>query len=146
MTQRDTGPVDAGRGRTEGPGRGEDERTRAAASARRWLRLFLLGLVGALLTTGLVLPWKVLALVLSLFALTAGVVALVKALAAKMPRLVVLTTSIGLVGALFLAVGTGASVLLWPVTKTYEDCMARALTLRAESDCRDGLTRLDGLG
>lgn len=116
------------------------------ASARLWLRLFLLALLLGMLTSGLMLPWKVLALVLSLFALSAGIVALVKAIRLKLPRLVVLATSMGLAAALFLAAGTAASVVLWPVTKTYEDCMARALTLQAQEACRDGLQRLDGLG
>jgi hypothetical protein len=145
MTQHSAGQGGAGHTPTGRAGGGDEERVRDAASARLWLRLFLAGLFGAVLTSGLVLPWKVLALGLSLFALTAGVLALVKAVRAKMPRLMVLSTSIGLAAALFLAAGTGASVLLWPVTKTYEDCMARALTLRAESDCQDGLRQLDGL-
>jgi hypothetical protein len=132
MTQQGTGrgtpgPTGAGRTRTDGD-----------ASARLWLRLFLLTL--------LVLPWKVLALVLSLFALGAGVVALVKAIGAKLPRLVLVATSLGLAAALFLLAGIGASVLLWPVTQTYEDCMSRALTLEAQGQCEDGLRELEGFG
>lgn len=140
MTQQGTGrgaPGHTGAGRT---------RTDGEASARLWLRLFLLTLLSAVLASSLVLPWKVIALVLSLFALGAGVVALVKAIGAKLPRLVLVATSLGLAAALFLLAGIGASVLLWPVTQTYEDCMSRALTLEAQGQCEDGLRELEGFG
>ncbi|RJT81024.1 hypothetical protein D6T63_07505 [Arthrobacter cheniae] len=146
MTRQGNGQ---GRHSSVGSGRAghdDDAEVRATASARTWLRLFLLALLCGVLTSSLMLPWKVLALVFSLFALASGVVALVKAIRLKLPRLVVLSTSLGLAAALFLAAGTAASVLLWPVTQTYEDCMSRALTLQAESECQDGLQRLDGLG
>ncbi|WP_422391458.1 hypothetical protein [Arthrobacter sp. N1] len=145
MTQHGTGQRGAGPSGTGGTGH-DGGSGGAMASARLWLRLFLLALLLGVLTSSLVLPWKVLTLVLSLFALAAGVVALVKAIRLKLPRLVVLATSMGLAAALFLAAGTAASVLLWSVTRTYEDCIARALTLQAQEDCQDGLKRLDGLG
>ncbi|WP_434991966.1 hypothetical protein [Arthrobacter sp. Ld5] len=137
-----TGP----RGPGAGPAAPDDPAAARAASARLWLRLFLLALLGAALTSSLVLPWKVLALLLALFALAAGVVGLVKAIGAKSPRFVVLALSVGLAAALFLTAGTAASVLLWPITQTYEDCMSRALTLQAQRDCEDGLRSLDGFG
>ncbi len=139
MTQQGTG-----RG---GPGHAAagQKRTDGDASARLWLRLFLLTLLGAVLASTMMLPWKVLALVLALFALGAGVVALVKAIGAKLPRLVLVATSLGLAATLFLVTGIGASVLLWRVTQTYEDCMSRALTLEAQGQCEDGLRDLDGL-
>ncbi|WP_105031033.1 hypothetical protein [Arthrobacter ruber] len=135
------GPATAGTGRN-----GPDDTAARAASARTWLRLFLLGLLFALLTSSLVLPWKVLTLVLGLLALAAGVVALVKAISAKLPRLVLLATALGLAATLFLVTGTAASVLLWGVTRTYEDCMSRALTLQAQGECEEGLRQLEGLG
>ncbi|MHA7239462.1 hypothetical protein [Arthrobacter sp. TMS1-12-1] len=143
--QQDT---DQARPRGSGTGRKapEDPAAARAASARRWLRLFLAALLGASLTSGLVLPWKVLALVLALLALAAGVVGLVRAVGAKLPRIVVLATSLGLAAALFLTAGTAASIVLWPLTRTYEDCMSRALTLQAQKDCQDGLRNLDGIG
>lgn len=145
MTQQGTG-----QGRSGGTGAGRkdpgDARSAQSASAGLWLRLFLAALLGGVLTSGLVLPWKVLALVLSVLALAAGVVALVKAISAKLPRLVVLATALGLAAALFLAAGTGASVLLWPITQHYEDCMSRALTLQAQNECEEGLRNLEGFG
>ncbi|WP_104118644.1 hypothetical protein [Arthrobacter sp. B1805] len=143
MTKQDTRGHDQ---RRSGTGRkGPDDAAKApAASAGLWLRLFLLALLAGVLASTLMLPWKVLGLVLSLVALGTGVVALVKAISAKLPRFVVLATSLGLAAALFLTAGTGASVLLWPVTQTYEDCMSRALTLQAQSECEEGLRKLEG--
>lgn len=122
----------------------DDAASAGAGSARLWLRLFLVALLGGILTSSLMLPWKVIALVLALVALVVGVVALVKAIRAGLPRLVVLATSLGLAAALFLAAGTGASVLLWPVTQSYEDCMSRALTLQAQRQCEEELRNLGG--
>jgi hypothetical protein len=143
MTEQGTRPRGS---RSAGTGRdGTDDAAEARArSARLWLRLFLLALLGGVMASSLMLPWKVLGLVLALFALGAGVVALVKAISAKLSRLVVLATSLGLAAALFLTAGTGASVLLWPVTQNYEDCMSRALTLQAQRDCEEGLQKLEG--
>lgn len=136
------GPVGSGSGQTKT----DDADLVRARSARLWLRLFVLALFAAVLLGSLVLPWKVLALIVSVFAVAAGVVALVKAIGAALPRLVVIATSIGLVSALLLALGMAASVLLWPVTRTYEDCMSRALTLQARSDCQDALEKFGTAG
>ena len=129
------------------PGRKEpeDAATARAELARRWLRIFLLSLLAALLTSSLLLPWKVLGLVLALVAVTAGVVALVKTVRAGLSRFMVVATSLGVFAALFLTAGSGASVILWPVTQEYEDCQAQALTLRAERQCQDELRNLGGL-
>ncbi len=132
---------------TTAPGDKEpDDAAKArSASAGLWLRVFLLALLGALLTSSLLLPWKVIGLALALFAVTAGVIALVKAVRAKLPRFIVLATSLGVFAALFLTAGTAASVVLWPVTQKYEDCQSQALTLRAERQCQDELRDLGGL-
>ncbi|BBE21994.1 hypothetical protein MN0502_08770 [Arthrobacter sp. MN05-02] len=143
MTEQGTRPSGSS---SVGNGRGGPDDAAAArvASAGLWLRLFLLALLGGAVASSLVLPWKVVGLVLALFALGAGVVALVKAIGAKLSRLVVIATALGLAAALFLTVGTTASVLLWPVTQNYEDCMSRALTLQAQADCEEGLRNLEG--
>ncbi|OUM40970.1 hypothetical protein B8W73_11425 [Arthrobacter agilis] len=145
MKEQGTRP---GGSRSPGTGRKspDDAAGARAASAGLWLRLFLLAFFAAALASSLMLPWKVLGLVLALFALGAGVVALVKAIGAKLSPLVVLATSLGLAAALFLTAGTGVSVLLWPVTRNYEDCMSRALTLQAQDDCQEGLQKLEGFG
>lgn len=145
MTQQGTG-----RGGPEHPGNERQEPDDVVASrrtsARLWLRLFGLALLGGVLLGSLALPWKVLTLLVSVFAVAAGVVALIKVIGAKLPRLVVLATSIGLVSAVVLTVGTAVSVLLWPVTQQYEDCMSRALTLQARSDCEDALRKFETAG
>lgn len=143
MTEQDTRSHGS---RGSGPGRKKPGDAAQAGPAGLWLRIFLLALLGGVLTSGLMLPWKVLGLVLALVALGTGIVALVKAIGAHLSRFVVLATSLGLAGALFLAISTGASVLLWPVTQTYEDCMSRALTLQAQGECEDGLRKLEGFG
>ncbi|THJ67941.1 hypothetical protein E8P82_03715 [Arthrobacter echini] len=145
MTQQGTGrggPVRAAEPQ-QGP---PDDAAARGKSARSWLRLFVLALLAGVLMSALALPWKVLALVVSVFALAAGVVGLVKAIGARLPRLVVIATSLGLAAALFLSVSTAVSVLLWPVTRAYEDCVSRALTLQARSDCEDALRRFDTAG
>lgn len=140
MTERGAQPKGS---RTPGSKRAQPEDP-ATGSAQLWLRLFLLALLGAILTSTLMLPWKVLGLVLAVVALAVGVVALVKVIRAKLPRAVLIGTSVGLAATLFVTAGTGASVLLWPVTEEYEDCMSRALTLHATSQCEDALQRLEG--
>jgi hypothetical protein len=142
MTERGAQPKGS---RTSGSRKAQPEDP-ATGSAQLWLRLFLLALLAAILTSTLTLPWKVLGLVLALVALAVGVTALVKVIGAKLPRAALIGTSVGLAATLFVTAGTGASVLLWPITAKYEDCMSRALTLQARSDCEDGLQRLEGFG
>ena len=142
MTERGAQPKGS---RTSGSKEVQPEDS-ATASAQLWLRLFLLALLAAILTSTLMLPWKVLGLVLSLAALAVGVIALIKVIGSKLPRAVLIGTSVGLAATLFVTAGTGASVLLWPITEKYEDCMSRALTLQATSECEDGLQRLEGFG
>lgn len=142
MTERGTKPKGSRTKQSE-KDRPEDP---AKASAQLWLRLFLLALFGAVATSGLMLPWKVLSLVLALAAVTVGVVALVKIISTKLNRAVLLATIVGLGAALFLTLGIGASVLLWPITAEYEDCMSRALTLQATNECEDALRRVGGMG
>lgn len=142
MTEQGTQPKGSRTKRSE-KDRPEDP---AKASAQLWLRLFLLALFAAVVTSGLMLPWKVLALVLAVAAVAIGVVALVKVISTKLNRAVLLATIVGLAGALFLAFGIGAAVLLWPITERYEDCMSRALTLQATSECKDALRQFNGLG
>ncbi|MBG6217164.1 hypothetical protein IWX75_001618 [Arthrobacter sp. CAN_A6] len=112
---------------------------------RSLLTWFMAALLAALIGSSLMLPWKVLGLVFGIAALVLGIVALVRTGRTKLPGLVRVSTIAGLAAALFLVIGTGASVLLWPITETYEDCMGTALTIQAERTCEDGLRNLDGL-
>lgn len=113
--------------------------------ARALLRWSMLLLIGAMATSSLLLPWKVLGLAFGLAALGVGTVAFIKALRAGLPPVLKVAAAVGLVAALFISVGTGAAVILWPLTQRYEECMATALTLQAKAACEEQLRSLDGL-
>lgn len=115
------------------------------AATRTLLRVFMLLLLGTLLGSSFPLPWKVLGLVFGLAALTVGIIALVGVVRQKAPALLRISTTVGVVASLFLTLGTGAAVLLWPVTERYEECMTTALTSKAERQCEDDLRNLGGL-
>lgn len=105
----------------------------------------MLLLLGALLTSGMVLPWKVLGLIFGLAALVMGLLSLVLAVQQKLPALLRISTAAGLVAAFFLTLGTGAQIALWPVTQQYETCMSTALTNTAKKACEDEVRNLGGL-
>lgn len=105
----------------------------------------MLLLLATLLGASFPLPWKVLGIVFGLAALTVGIIALVGLVRQKAPTLLRISTTIGLVASLFLTMGTGAAVLLWPVTAQYEECMATALTSKAQRQCEEDLRNLGGL-
>lgn len=115
------------------------------AETRTLLRVFMLLLLGTLISSNLPLPWKVLGLLFGLGTLTVGLIALVNLVRHKAPALLRAFTTVGLVTTLFLVLGTGAAILLWPVTERYETCMSRALTSAAERQCEDDLRNLGGL-
>lgn len=115
------------------------------AATRTLLRVFMLLLLGALLGSSFPLPWKVLGLVFSLAALTVGILALVSLVRQKAPAMLRISTTVGLVASLFLTLGTGAAILLWPITERYEQCMATALTSKAQRQCEEDLRNLGGL-
>lgn len=104
----------------------------------------MLLLLGTLLTSNFPLPWKVLGLLFGLGAVTVGILALVGLVRQKAPALLRVSTTVGLVASLFLTFGTGAAILLWPVTQRYEECTATALTSQAQRECEDGLQNLSG--
>lgn len=115
------------------------------ATTRALLRAFMLLLLGTLLGSSFPLPWKVLGLVFGLAALTVGILALVGLVRQKAPTLLRISTTVGLVASLFLTLGTGAAVLLWPITERYEECTATALTSKAQRQCEEDLRNLGGL-
>ncbi|GAB3548018.1 hypothetical protein GCM10027404_11150 [Arthrobacter tumbae] len=115
------------------------------ASTRALLRVFMLLLLGTLLGTSFPLPWKVLGLVFGLAAVTVGIIALVGLVRQKAPTLLRISTTVGLVASLFLTLGAGATILLWPVTEQYEECTATALTSKAQRECDEDLRNLGGL-
>jgi hypothetical protein len=115
------------------------------ASTRSLLRVFMLLILGALLGANLPLPWKVLGLLFSLAALTVGILAMVSLVRQKAPALVRMSAMVGLVAAFMFTIGTGAAIVLWPVTERYEECMATALTSKAQRQCEEDLRNLSEL-
>jgi hypothetical protein len=105
----------------------------------------MLLILGALLGSNLPLPWKVLGLLFSLAALTVGILAMVALVRQKAPALVRMSATVGLVAAFMFTIGTGAAILLWPVTERYEECMATALTSKAQKQCEEDLRNLSEL-
>lgn len=115
------------------------------ASTRTLLRVFMLLLLGTLLGSSFPLPWKLLGLAFGIATLTVGLIALVNLVRHRAPVFLRMATTTALIAALLLVLGTGAAVLLWPITERYEDCMARALTSQAERQCEEDLRDLGGL-
>lgn len=115
------------------------------AATSTLLRVFMLLLLAALIGANFPLPWKLLGLVFGLAALTVGLLALVDLVRHGAPVLLRMSLTVGLVTSLFLVLGTGAAVLLWPLTARYESCMATALTTQAERQCEEDLRNLGGL-
>lgn len=115
------------------------------ASTRSLLRVFMLLILGALLGSNLPLPWKVLGLLFSLAALTVGILAMVNLVRQKAPALVRMSATVGLAASFMFTIGTGAAILLWPVTERYEECMATALTSKAQRQCEEDLRNLSEL-
>lgn len=115
------------------------------ASTRTLVRVFMLLILGAFLSSNFPLPWKVLGLLFSLAALTVGILAMVSLVRQKAPALVRMSTTVGLVVALMLTIGTGAAIILWPITERYETCMTTALTSKAQRECEEDLRNLNGL-
>ncbi|MCQ2001615.1 hypothetical protein [Arthrobacter zhaoxinii] len=104
-------------------------------SAVQYVRVFWLLLAATLLSSGLVLPWKLLPLALGIAALVIGVVALVKAARRRMGPLMPVLISLGLVITALTTLGLTGMVLLWDETMTYESCMRSALTLDGVDAC-----------
>ncbi|UWX97866.1 hypothetical protein N2K95_04045 [Arthrobacter zhaoxinii] len=104
-------------------------------STVQYVRVFWLLLAATLLSSGLVLPWKLLPLALGIAALVIGVVALVKVARRGMGPLMPVLISLGLVITALTTLGLTGMVLLWDETMTYESCMRSALTLDGVDAC-----------
>lgn len=138
-------PSDPATQRSKPTGQAPQPSDKEIASTRTLMRVFMLLLLGTLLGASFPLPWKVLGLVFGLAALTVGILVLVNLVRQKAPAMLRVSTTVGLVASLFLTLGTGAAVLLWPMTERYEDCMSTALTSKAQRQCEEDLQNLRGL-
>lgn len=101
----------------------------------RNVRIFVVLLVGAALTTNLALPGKAAAPVLGIGAVVFGIISLVQLVRYRLSTLLRVSVVLGLALSALLTVGTAAMVVVWPVTADYETCISQALTQQATSAC-----------
>lgn len=113
--------------------------------ARSCLRWFMVLFVLMLLSSSLLLPWKIICLVTGLGTIVMGIYTLVHLIRFRLPALLKITTSIALIAAIFTTLGAAAMIALWPLTQKYEDCTKLALTIETKNECRESYLTLDGL-
>lgn len=128
------GPGDKGRGRAGSPRR-PPEPAQARALSRTVTRFALLMLAG-LLCLQLPVPWQAAGIVFTVLGLVTGVRAVRQALRAGMGGSLVVSLSLGLVMAGVLLLMQLALLAVWPAAFELQECRARALTVRAEEECR----------
>ena len=104
-------------------------------NAVQYVRIFWLLVVATLLSSNLVLPWKLVPIALGTAAIVVGIMALVKAVRARMRPTLPVLISVGLVVTFITTLGLGAMALLWDQTVTYESCMRGAITYEAVESC-----------
>ncbi|MCC3277353.1 MULTISPECIES: hypothetical protein [unclassified Arthrobacter] len=105
-------------------------------NAVRYVRVFWLLVLVMLLSSGLVLPWKLVPLAIGLVAFVVGIIALVKLARRRMGALLPVLVSLGLVITFLTTLGLGFMVAIWDQTVTYETCMRSALTLDGAEACQ----------
>ncbi|MDM7990611.1 hypothetical protein [Arthrobacter sp. zg-Y877] len=104
-------------------------------NAVQYVRVFWLLVAAMLLSSNLVLPWKLFPLALGVAALVVGVIALVKLARRRMGPAMPILVSVGLLVAALTTLGLAGMVLLWDETAAYETCMRSALTLDGVDAC-----------
>ncbi|WP_104104348.1 hypothetical protein [Arthrobacter sp. 08Y14] len=109
-------------------------------SVRGYLRIFVALVAAVLLTSGLALPWKVVPLALGVAAIAVGIVTLVKVVRYNTGPAQVFVTALGLVASVVMTLGLGLAVATWDSTEKLESCLASALTISAQDECRDQFT------
>ncbi|MBO0908008.1 hypothetical protein [Arthrobacter sunyaminii] len=109
-------------------------------SVRGYLRIFVALVAAVLLTSGLALPWKLVPLALGVAAIAVGIVTLVKVVRYNTGPTQVFVTSLGLVASVVMTLGLGLAVATWDSTEKLESCLANALTISAQDECRDQFT------
>lgn len=96
---------------------------------------FAVLILGAILTSELNLPWKVSALVFGAAALVAGIIAMVRAVKAKMRGSIFGFLSLGLVLTVIVTLTQVWAIALWPWQSNYETCLDNAITDQAHHKC-----------
>ncbi len=131
---RPPGPPSTGRGPGTGPGRRPPSPEEVRTAGRR--SLAAIGFTfGALITSGLPLPWQALAVAFSLAAVVAGIRALRTARATGLRRTLMPVVAVSLLlGAVYLVSSIGV-VITWSIHQERQDCLNRALTVSAQDAC-----------
>ncbi|MCC9205287.1 hypothetical protein [Arthrobacter sp. zg-Y769] len=104
-------------------------------NAIQYVRVFWLLMIASMLSSSMVLPWKLIPLALGIGALVVGIIALVKLAKRRMGPLLPVLVSLGLVVTALTTVGLAGMAVLWDETMTYESCMRSALTLDGVEAC-----------
>ncbi|MCC9175329.1 hypothetical protein [Arthrobacter sp. zg-Y179] len=104
-------------------------------NAIQYVRLFWLLMLATLLSSSMVLPWKLIPLALGIAGLVVGIIAVIKLARRRMGPLLPILVSLGLVMTALTTLGLAGMTLLWDETMTYESCMRSALTLDGVEAC-----------
>jgi hypothetical protein len=138
-------PPDPNRPPPERPetGRPEPERPQQrppdpekAREVGRSVGRFALLMLAGLLCVQLPVPWQAAGIVFTVAGLVVGVQTVRRAVAARLRPPVVVWLALGLaMGALMLLLQLGM-LAVWPAAFEMQECRERALTLRAEEECR----------
>ena len=120
---------------TENGGRRPEPTDEQKRHAMQFVRVFWLLVVAMLLSSSMVLPWKLVPLTLGVAAVVVGIIALVKLVRRRMRPALSVLVSIGLAITVITTLGLAAMTALWDRTMTYESCMGSALTLEAVDSC-----------
>lgn len=98
-------------------------------------------MIGALVASGLPLPWQVLGTVLSVAALTYGVLALKAVWRAGLRGMLVPALVVGIIVSATYLLSSIAILATWPVHTERQECLARALTVSARDACEEQFQR-----
>lgn len=113
--------------------------------ARSYMWVFIALLLGLLLSSDLMLPWKLLPLMLGIAAVVVGIITLVKVIRFGLGAFMRIVVSMGLAATAFMTLGLAAQVALWPLTAKYETCMQSALTVQATEACTEDYLTFGGM-
>lgn len=108
----------------------------AARALSRTVARFALLMLAGLLCLQLPVPWQAAGLVFTALGLWTGIRAVRQAQTARMGGGLVVSLSLGLAMGGVLLLMQLALLAVWPAAFEFQECRARALTVRAEEECR----------
>lgn len=119
---------------TPAPGRPPVDPT-AARRATRSVMHFGLLMLASLVTSSLVLPWRLVSVAIALLAIAAGIRALRRIWRAGLRGFLVVAMSAGVVMTFVLALTTLAVIPVWQIEMTRQTCLTQAITIAASITC-----------